>query len=159
MPTAPIWSNLLLGNFMYRYGYGSSSTKAPCSCHSGRTTGVSESRMRVLKQAILSRKVYSRIDEVVTKLGESIEAVEFQFADFIFMKNNKNHVLPTTKQKKAEEKWATHTKTTVSKTGKYTSESPQLNLTAMMNTQLLGQNDDENLGNVSINKEKYLQTV
>jgi hypothetical protein len=155
MPTAPIWSNLLLGNFMHRYGYKSNSTRAPCSCHFGRTTGVSESRMRVLKEAILSHKVYSRIDEVVTKLGESIEAVEFQFSDFIFMKNNKNHALPTTKQKKAGENWAKRIKTTASKLGMYTSESPQLNLTGMMNTQLLGQNDDENLGNVSVIKENH----
>ncbi|CAF1647365.1 unnamed protein product, partial [Adineta ricciae] len=145
MPTAPIWSNLLLGNFTSRYGYNSNFATVPCCCHTGRTTGVSESRMRVLKEAILRRKVYSRIDEVVTKLGESIEAVECQFADFIFMKNNKNHVLPATKQKKAAETWAKRTKTTASIHEGYTSGSPNLNLTGMMNARLLGQNDDENL--------------
>ncbi|CAF5057256.1 unnamed protein product, partial [Rotaria magnacalcarata] len=63
-PTAPIWSNLLLGNFGQRYGYSLNSTVPPCSCHLGRTTGASESQMRVLKEAILSKKIYSRIDEV-----------------------------------------------------------------------------------------------
>ncbi|CAF5148545.1 unnamed protein product, partial [Rotaria sp. Silwood1] len=53
MPTAPIWSNLLLGNFAQRYGYSLESAVSPCSCHFGRTTGVSESQMRVLKEAIL----------------------------------------------------------------------------------------------------------
>jgi len=159
MPTAPIWSNLLLGNFANRYGYKSNSTRTPCSCHVGRTTGVSESRMRVLKDAILGHKIYSRIDEVVTKLGESVEAVEFQFADFIFMKNNKNRVLPAVKQSKSRESWAKRVKTTVSKVGIYTSESPRLNLTTMMNIQLLGQNDDKNLGNLSITEEKNHRQV
>ncbi|UJR13060.1 hypothetical protein I4U23_000086 [Adineta vaga] len=159
MPTAPIWSNLLLGNFKHRYGYKSNFEAAPCSCHTGRTTGVSESRMRVLKEAILSRKVYARIDEVVTKLGENIGAVECQFADYIFMKNNKNHVLPASKQKKAGENWAKRLKTAADNAIGYTSGSPQLNLTGMMNTRLLGQNDDENLGNVSIISEKLLDTI
>ncbi|CAF1667456.1 unnamed protein product [Adineta ricciae] len=52
MPTEPIWSNLLLGNFTSRYGYNSNFATVPCCCHTGRTTGVSESRMRVLKEAI-----------------------------------------------------------------------------------------------------------
>ena len=53
MPMAPIWSNLLLGNFVQRYGYSSTTNVPPCLCHSGRTTGVSESQMRLLKEAIL----------------------------------------------------------------------------------------------------------
>ncbi|CAF4737586.1 unnamed protein product, partial [Rotaria sp. Silwood2] len=31
MPTAPIWSNLLLGNFAQRYGYSLESVVPPCS--------------------------------------------------------------------------------------------------------------------------------
>ncbi|CAF4983965.1 unnamed protein product, partial [Rotaria magnacalcarata] len=53
MPTAPIWSNLLLGTFAQRYRYSSNLVVPPCSCHFGRTTGKSESQMRVLKEAIL----------------------------------------------------------------------------------------------------------
>ncbi|CAF1177568.1 unnamed protein product, partial [Rotaria magnacalcarata] len=99
MPTAPIWSNLLLGTFAQRYGYSSNLVVPPCSCHFGRTTGKSESQMRVLKEAILSKKIYSRIDEVVSKLGDTIEAVEIQFADFILIKRTKSRVLPAKKLK------------------------------------------------------------
>ena len=137
MPTAPIWSNLLLGNFMHRYDYATTSAQPPCVCHFGRTTGVSESRMRVLKEAILNQKVYSRVDEVVTKLRETIEAVEFQFADYVFIKKIKNNILPAKKQKPAEERWNKR-KTTSRSTGIYTSEKPLINLVAMMNTRLLG---------------------
>ena len=67
MPTASVWSSLLLGNFAQRYGYSLESVVLPCSCHFGRTTGVSESQMRVLKEAILSKKIYTRINEVISK--------------------------------------------------------------------------------------------
>ncbi|UJR38869.1 hypothetical protein I4U23_031537 [Adineta vaga] len=70
MLTATLWSNLLLGNFAHRYGYSSASTIPSCSCHFGRSTGVSKSRMRVLKEAILNNKVYSRVDEVI---GNEVE--------------------------------------------------------------------------------------
>ncbi|CAM4940035.1 unnamed protein product [Rotaria socialis] len=144
MPTAPIWSNLLLGTFAQRYGYSSNLVVPPCSCHFGRTTGKSESQMRVLKEAILSKKIYSRIDEVVSKLGDTIEAVEIQFADFILIKRTKNRVLPAKKQKKIEEPWNKRTKI-IKPTGVYTSMKPSMNLVAMVNTRLLGQNDDSNL--------------
>jgi hypothetical protein len=147
MPTAPIWSNLLLGNFAHRYGYTTVSIVSPCSCHFGRTTESSESQIRVLKEAILHNKIYTRIDEVVSKLGESIKAVEIQFADYVLIKKSKNQVLPVNKQKPAEEPWNKHKKRTRT-TGVYTSEKPPKNLIAMMNTELLGQNDDTNLGNI-----------
>ena len=95
MPTAPIWSNLLLDNL-----YSSESVVSPCLCHFGRTTGVSQSQMQVLKEAILSKKTYTRINEVISKLGETIEAVKIQFADFISIKRTKNRLLPANKQKK-----------------------------------------------------------
>ncbi|CAM4951852.1 unnamed protein product [Rotaria socialis] len=144
MPTTPIWSNLLLGNFGQRYGYSLNSTVPPCSCHFGRTTGASESQMRVLKEAILSKKIYSRIDEVASKLGETIEAVEMQFADYILIKKGKSRLLPANKQKLAEEPWNKRNKTGKT-TGVYTSKKPPMNLVAMMNNKLLGQNDDANL--------------
>ncbi|CAF3760562.1 unnamed protein product, partial [Rotaria sp. Silwood1] len=145
MPTAPIWSNLLLGNFAQRYGYSLESVIAPCSCHFGRTTGASESQMRVLKEAILSKKIYTRIDEVISKLGETIEAVEIQFADFIFIKRTKSRLLPAKIQKKIEEPWNKRMKTAKPATGVYTSTKPLMNLMAMVNTRLLGRNDDVNL--------------
>lgn len=103
MPMAPIWSNLLLGNFIHRYGYLTNTSAPPCSCHFERTTGVSESQMRVLKEAILKNKIYSRIDEVVSRLGDPIEAVAIQFADCASTRKNKMRILPTKKQKPAEE--------------------------------------------------------
>lgn len=144
MPTAPIWSNLLLGNFIQRYGYSSTSILPPCLCHFGRTTGVSESQMRVLKEAVLKHKIYSRIDEVISKVGDMIEAVEIQFADHALKQNSKNLILPAKKQKPAGEGWDRHMKT--SDAGGYTSGKPHLNLISMMKTRLLGQNNDSSLG-------------
>jgi hypothetical protein len=145
MPMAPIWSNLLLGNFSQRYGYSSTSIISPCSCHFGRTTGVSESQMRVLKEAVLKKKVYSRIDEVVSKIAETIEAIEIQFADHALNRKIKMHILPAKKQKSAEENWNKWKKTSRT-TGLYTSEKPSVDLISMVNSRLLGQNDDSNLG-------------
>ena len=68
MPTAPIWSNLLLDNFVHRYGYTSVSIVPACSCHFGRTTGSFKSQMRVLKEAVLQNKIHARINEVASKL-------------------------------------------------------------------------------------------
>ncbi|CAF1029304.1 unnamed protein product [Rotaria sordida] len=145
MPTAPISSNLLLDNFAQRYGYSLESVISPCSCHFGRTTGVSESQMRVLKEAILSKKIYTRIDEVISKLGETIEAVEIQFADFMLIKRTKSRLLPANKLKKIEEPWNKRKKIAKPATGIYTSTKPSMNLMAMVNTRLLGRNDDVNL--------------
>ena len=145
MPMAPIWSNLLLGNFVQRYGYSSTTNVPPCSCHFGRTTGVSESQMRVLKEAILKNKIYSRIDEVVSRLGDNIESIEIQFADCASTRKSKMRILPAKKQKPAEEQWNKRKKTS-RKTGVYTTEKPPTSLVSMMNTRLLGQNDDANLG-------------
>jgi hypothetical protein len=145
MPMAPIWSNLLLGDFIERYGYSSTSNKPPCSCHFGRTTGVSESQMRVLKEAVLTKKVYSRIDQVVSKIGEVIEAIEIRFADHASKQKPKMRILPAKRQKPAEEPWNKRKKSSRT-TGIYTSEGPPVNLISMMNTRLLGQNDDSNLG-------------
>ncbi|CAF1412635.1 unnamed protein product [Adineta ricciae] len=150
MPTAPLWSNLLLGDFGRRYGYSSTSTRPSCPCHSGRTTGASESRMRVLKEAVLNKRVYSRVDEVVAKLGDTIEAVEIQFADYSLIKAGKNRLLPATKQKSASEGWNKRRRSG-STDSSYSAGRPSTNLVAMMNTRLLGQNDDANLdvGNVT----------
>jgi hypothetical protein len=145
MPTAPIWSNLLSGNFFRRYGYPSDSAITSCACHFGRTTGTSECRMRVLKETILNKKIYSRIDEVVSKLGDTIEAVEIQYADYASMQKRKARLLPAKKQKLAEERWSKRKKTART-TGLYTSEKPPVNLITMMTTRLLGRNDDANLG-------------
>ena len=146
MPFAPIWSNLLLGNFLQRYGY--STTKSignQCSCHYGRTTGVSEAQMRVLKEAILKHKVYSRVDQVISKISENIEAIEIQFADHALNPKVKMRILPTKKQKPAEETWNKRKKTRKT-TGVYTSEKPPVDLITMMHRRLLEEQDDKKLG-------------
>lgn len=149
MPTVPIWSNILLGNFSRRYGYKRESVIPPCPCHSGRTTGVSESKMRLLKEAILNKKIYSRIDEVASKMGETIEAIEIQFADHASSTRSKERLLPAKKNNSARESWRKHKKSGKT-TGMYTSEKPSINLVAMVNKQLIGQNEESNLGNLSI---------
>ena len=149
MPTAPIWSNLLLGNFLQRYGYSDTEPIATsCSCHFGRTTGVSELQMRVLKEAVLTNKTYSRVDQVIGKIGEMIEAIETRFADHASNPKTKMRILPVKKQKPAEESWNKRKKSSRS-TGVYTSEKPPVNLITMMNKRLLDQNDDDNLGKES----------
>ncbi|CAF1364689.1 unnamed protein product [Adineta steineri] len=141
MGIAPIWSNLLLGNFAQRYDYSSNDVRTPCMCHVGRTTGVSESQMRVLKETILHKKVYTRVDEVISLMGETIEAIEIQFTDYIFMNKQKNRVLPAKRHKPAQEAWNKR-KPTKKQKGVYTSEKPPSNLVHMMNSQLLKKNDD-----------------
>ena len=145
MPMAPIWSNLLLGNFVQRYGYSSTTNVPLCSCHFGRTTSVSESQMRVLKEAILKNKIYSRVDEVVSRIGDNIESIEIQFADCASTRKSKMRILPAKKQKPAEEQWNKRKKTS-RKTGVYTTGKPPTSIVSMMNTRLWGQNDDANLG-------------
>ena len=135
MSTAPIWSNLLLGDFVQRYGYSSESTVSPCSC---RITGISESKMRVLKEVVLSKKMYTRIDEVICKLGETIEVVEIQSADFISIKRTKDQLLPVNKQKKIEEPWNKYMKNTKPVIDVYTSTKPSISIMAIVNTRLLG---------------------
>ena len=152
MPIAPLWSNLLLGDFLQRYDYSETkSIAAPCSCHFGRTTGVSESQMRVLKEAVLTNKVDSRVDQVIGKIDEVIEAIETRFADHASNPKTKMRILPAKKQKPAEESWNKRKKASRT-TGVYTSEKPTVNLITMMNKRLLSQNDDDNLGKVSRNE-------
>ncbi len=145
MNTAPLWSNLLLGNFARRYNYSSDDIRLPCTCHFGRTTGVSESQMRILKETILHKKVHTRIDEVATVMGDTIEAIELQYADHIFMKKRQNHILPAKQNKPAGEGWNKR-KRMKNATGLYTSDKPSVHLGAMYNTRLLGQNDNALLG-------------
>ena len=54
-------------------------------------------------------------------------------------------ILSAKKQNLAEEQWNKRKKTS-RKTGVYTTEKPPKSIVSMMNTRLLGQNDDANLG-------------
>lgn len=101
--------------------------------------------MRVLKETLLKNKVYSRVDQVVSKIGETIEAIETQFSDHTLNPKRKMRILPAIKQKPAEESWNKRKKAART-TGLYTSEKPPTNLMSMVNKRLLGQNDDIKLG-------------
>ncbi|CAF2075590.1 unnamed protein product [Rotaria magnacalcarata] len=62
LPVAPIWSNLVIGN-LGRYGYRPAELIERCGCHNSRTTGISESRLEVIKHTVLQGEVTSRIDQ------------------------------------------------------------------------------------------------
>ncbi|CAF4360087.1 unnamed protein product, partial [Rotaria magnacalcarata] len=55
-----------------RYGYRPAELIERCGCHNSRTTGISESRLEVIKHTVLQSEVTSRIDQVVQILGFNI---------------------------------------------------------------------------------------
>ncbi len=89
LPVAPIWSNLMMGN-LSRYGYRSVEPIEHCGCRNSRTTGISESRMKVVKRTILYNKVYSRVDQVVQKLGERIRETEINYSNHYLLNLTRN---------------------------------------------------------------------
>jgi hypothetical protein len=89
LPVAPIWSNLMMGN-LARYGYEFVEAIEHCGCHNSRTTGISESRMKVVKQTILGGEVSSRVDQVVNKLGSRIREIEINYASHLIRNLTRN---------------------------------------------------------------------
>ncbi|CAF1594493.1 unnamed protein product [Rotaria magnacalcarata] len=77
---APIWSNLMIGN-LGRYGYRSAELIERCGCHNSRTTGISESRLEVIKHTVLQGEVASRIDQVVQILDSNIRQTEINYSN------------------------------------------------------------------------------
>ena len=56
LPASPIWSNLMMGN-LSRFGYHEMTEPVEhCGCHNSRTTGLSESRMKLVKKTFLAVK-------------------------------------------------------------------------------------------------------
>ncbi|CAF4223718.1 unnamed protein product, partial [Rotaria magnacalcarata] len=80
LPVAPIWSNLVIGN-LGRYGYRPAELIERCGCHNSRTTGISESRLEVIKHTVLQGEVTSRIDQVVQILDFNIRQTEINYSN------------------------------------------------------------------------------
>jgi hypothetical protein len=103
LSTAPLWSNLMMGNLV-RYGYQNFEPIEHCGCHNSRTTGISESRMKVVKRTILGGEVSSRIDQVVQKLGSNIRQTEMNYCSHYLLNLTRNKS-GRAKQILAEEGW------------------------------------------------------
>lgn len=89
LPVAPIWSNLMMGN-LGRYGYQNVEPIEHCGCHNSRTTGISESRMKVTKNTVLFGEVSSRVDQVAQKLGHRIRQMEVNYSNNYLLNLTRN---------------------------------------------------------------------
>ncbi|CAF4885500.1 unnamed protein product, partial [Rotaria magnacalcarata] len=69
-----------MGN-LGRYGYRNVEPIQHCGCHNSRTTGISESRLKVIKHTVLQGEVSSRIDQVVQILGSNIRQTEINYSN------------------------------------------------------------------------------
>ena len=103
LPIAPIWSNLMMGN-LTRYGYQSANPVEHCGCHNSRTTGISESRLKVIKHTVLHGEVSSRIDQVAQKLGSHIRETEINYSNYYLLNLTRNRSVHA-KKLLAEEPW------------------------------------------------------
>ncbi|CAF3639113.1 unnamed protein product [Rotaria sp. Silwood1] len=75
LPTAPIWSNLLLGNFSGRYGYGFDTTTTSCSCHFGRTTGVGQFSQTLRFENKRNNSWYNSTMQMLLASGHLVQTV------------------------------------------------------------------------------------
>ncbi|CAF4430760.1 unnamed protein product, partial [Rotaria magnacalcarata] len=64
-----------------RYGYRPAELIERCGCHNSRTTGISESRLEVIKHTVLQGEVTSRIDQVVQILDFNIRQTEINYSN------------------------------------------------------------------------------
>ncbi|CAF1397709.1 unnamed protein product [Rotaria sp. Silwood1] len=129
LPIAPIWSNLMMGS-LSRYGYRTTTRIKHCGCHNSRTTGVSESRLKVIKHTALRGEVSSRIDQVVQMLGSSIRQTEINYSNHYPLNLTKNR---TARSKKllAEESWNKRGPSPPPTTSIY-SEKPKVSIVAQL---------------------------
>ncbi|CAF2047858.1 unnamed protein product, partial [Rotaria magnacalcarata] len=116
LSVAPIWSNLLMGN-LERYGY-----------HNVRTTGISESRLKVIKHTVLQGEVSSRIDQVVQILGSNIRQTEINYSNHYLLNLTRNRSMRA-KKLLAEEPWNKRGPPAVTTTSIY-SQKPKVSLVA-----------------------------
>lgn len=148
LPVAPIWSNLMMGN-LGRYGYKFVQQIEHCGCHNSRTTGISESRMKVTKSTILGDEVYSRVDQVIQKLGANIRQVEINYSNhyLVSLTRNRNKNAKSEKKVLSEEGWNKRTTpaTSTPVTGIY-SQQPKKTLIKQ------AQDVQKKTPNLSINK-------
>jgi hypothetical protein len=103
LPLSPIWSNLMMGD-LARYGYKIAGPFEHCGCHNSRTTGISDSRLKVVKHTVLGGTVSSRIDQVVQKLGSHIRQTEINYSNHYLLNLTRNRSVRA-KKVLAEESW------------------------------------------------------
>lgn len=127
LPVAPIWSNLMMGN-LNRFGYTFVEPIEHCGCHNSRTTGISESRMKVIKHTVLGGEVSSRIDQVVQKLGSNIRQTEINYTNHYLINLTRNRSERAQKLL-AEEEWNKRGPPKPASTSIY-SQKPKVSLTA-----------------------------
>jgi hypothetical protein len=139
LPAAPIWSNLMMGN-LARYGYQIAEPIEHCGCHNSRTTGISESRMKVTKHTVLGGEVSSRIDQVIQKLGSHIRQIEINYSSHYLLNLTRNRTVR--KKILAEEPWNKRGPPRPTTTSFY-SETPKISLvTQVKKTQKNKPNDN-----------------
>ncbi|CAF4529471.1 unnamed protein product, partial [Rotaria socialis] len=127
LSVAPIWSNLLMGN-LGRYGYRNFEPIQHCGCHNSRTTGISESRLKVIKHTVLQGEVSSRIDQVVQILGSNIRQAEINYSNHYLLNLTRNRSMRA-KKLLAEEPWNKRGPPAVTTTSIY-SQKPKVSLVA-----------------------------
>lgn len=126
LPVAPIWSNLMMGN-LGRYGYRNVEPMEHCGCHNSRTTGISESRMKVTKNTVLFGEKSSRVDQVAQRLGDRIRQMEVNYSTN-YLSNLTRNKDASKKKLCAEESWNKRTTSSRKTTGVF-SEPPKVPIT------------------------------
>ncbi|CAF1130482.1 unnamed protein product [Rotaria sordida] len=142
--TAPIWSNLMMGN-LERYGYRTTETIEHCGCHTSRTTGISESRLKVIKHTVLRGEVSSRVDQVVQILGSNIRQTEINYSNHYLLNLTRNRS-KRAKKLLAEEPW--NKRAPPPTTTSIYSEKPKLSLVAQVKKALKNKTniDEQTIG-------------
>jgi hypothetical protein len=153
LPVAPIWSNLIMGN-LARYGYQTVEPIEHCGCHNSRTTGISESRMKVTKNTVLGGEVSSRIDQVVQKLGSQIRQIEINYSNH-YLQNLTRNRNARKRNLLAEESWNKRGPSKPSTTSIY-SEKPKVSLTNQVKkaSKTKSNTNKQTIGKIS--KKKFL---
>ncbi|CAF5126582.1 unnamed protein product, partial [Rotaria sp. Silwood1] len=148
MPTAPIWSNMLLGNASRHRRLAVKSFENFCVAQlEQRTTAISERRMGILKRTQLGGQIYLRLDvllsiiipDMLVLIDEYSNAVMTHFMISQIDSNNSSTLLDERRLKPIEERWGK----IVSKRGRgYYSKAPQQSVFAdLVSLLLLSRND------------------
>ncbi|CAF4316724.1 unnamed protein product [Rotaria socialis] len=152
LSVAPIWSNLLMGN-LGRYGYRNFEPIQHCGCHNSRTTGISESRLKVIKHTVLQGEVSSRIDQVVQILGSNIRQAEINYSNHYLLNLTRNRSMRA-KKLLAEEPWNKRGPPAVTTTSIY-SQKPKVSLVAQVKKALKIKSKADDVVVVSTGKNTF----
>ncbi|CAM4830307.1 unnamed protein product [Rotaria magnacalcarata] len=152
LSVAPIWSNLLMGN-LGRYGYRNVEPIQHCGCHNSRTTGISESRLKVIKHTVLQGEVSSRIDQVVQILGSNIRQTEINYSNHYLLNLTRNRSMRA-KKLLAEEPWNKRGPPAVTTTSIY-SQKPKVSLVAQVKKALKIKSKADDVVVVSTGKNTF----